>query len=177
MSHIYCVKCKGKTPTTTDNIKEISKTKNRRAITGLCKKCGTQKYMFVSKTEGSSIDIHSIIGKLPRPSKGFVAPGYYYLGPYNPLERQVSFNKDTGQISKIHVQPKNVLDSIAMKHGICYSVNPENKSECDREMVKSIDDVPYKDTNKIAMLARVIINKKQQLGVGLGVKETTRRYK
>ena len=36
-------------------------------------------------------------------------------------------------------------------------------------MVKSIDDMPYKDMNKTAMLARPIVNNKQQLG--LGVKE------
>ena len=54
-----------------------------------------------------------------------------------------------------------------MKHDICYSVIPQNKGDCDRQMVQSIDEMPYKDMNKIAMLTRTIINKKQQLGLGV----------
>ena len=61
-----------------------------------------------------------------------------------------------------------------MQHDICYSVNPQNKGECDRKMVKSIDEMPYKDMNKMAMLARTIINKKQQLGLGQRVKKKRR---
>ena len=72
---IYCVKCKMKTKT--GNIKEIPTKNNRRAITGLCKKCVNKKYMFVSNDfKGTNLDIHKITGKLPRPSKGFVVPGY-----------------------------------------------------------------------------------------------------
>ena len=108
-----------------------------------------------------------MIGKIPHPSKGFVPPGYNYLGPYNPLHKQVSFNENTGEIYNIRVPAKNELDEIAMNHDICYSVNPQNKGDCDRKMVKSIDELPYKDTNKMAMLTRTIINKKQQLGLGV----------
>ena len=61
-----------------------------------------------------------------------------------------------------------------MSHDICYSVNPQNKGDCDHQMVKSIDEMPYKDMNKMAMLARTIINKKQQLGIGVK-KKTTRK--
>ena len=61
-----------------------------------------------------------------------------------------------------------------MQHDICYTVNPKNKGVCDRKMVKSIDDMPYKDMNKMAMLARTVINKKQQLGLGVK-KKTTRK--
>ena len=35
------------------------------------------------------LDIHKLIGKLPRPKKGFVPPNYKYLGPYNPLDTQL----------------------------------------------------------------------------------------
>ena len=41
-----------------------------------------------------------------------------------------------------------------MHHDIFYSVNPSNKGDCDRKMVKSIDEMPYKDMNKTVMLAR-----------------------
>ena len=159
----YCVKCRKKTAT--DNINEITTKSNRKAITGACNICHSKKYMFVSNVDGSSIDIHKIIGKIPRPTKGFVVPGYKCLGPYNPLDKQVSFDEKTGEIHKIHVQPKNKIDEIAMNHDICYSVNPSNKDDCDRKMVQSVDEMLYKDVNKTAMLARTIINKKTTIGI------------
>ena len=64
---------------------------NRRAITGACIICGSKKYMFLSnKLKGSNVDIHKLIDKLPRPQKGFGPLGYNYVGPYNPLDTQVS---------------------------------------------------------------------------------------
>ena len=167
----YCVKCKHKTET--NNPQKIQTKNNRSAIHGYCKTCHSQKYMFV-KSSGSGIDIHKLIGKIARPKSGWVPFDYKYLGPYNPLESQVTFDENTGDIQKIHTQPKNKLDEIAMKHDICYSVNPQNKGDCDRDMVKSIDEMPYKDMNKMAMLTRTIINKKQQLGLGVK-KKTTRK--
>ena len=163
------MKCKQKTDT--DNIDKTTTKNNRLALRGNCKLCHSQKYIFI-KNEGGSFDIHKLIGKLPRPTKGWVPGDYKFLGPYNPLQSQVSFDENTGEIQKIHTQPKNKLDEIAMKHDICYSVNPQNKGDCDRTMVKSIDNMPYKDMNKMAMLARTIINKKQQLGLGVKKKTT-----
>ena len=99
----------------------------------MCIICGSKKYIFLSdKLKGSNIDIHRVIGKLPRPQKGFVVPGYNYLGPYNPLDNQVTFDQHTGEIKKIIIPPKNKLDEIAMNHDICYNVNPSNKGDCDR---------------------------------------------
>ena len=167
---LYCVKCKNKTDT--NNPVKIQTKNNRMAIRGNCVKCNTQKYMFV-KNEGGNIDIHNLLGKLlPKRKSGWTPMDYKYLGPYNPLESQVTFDENTGEIQKIHTQPKNKLDEIAMKHDICYSVNSENKGDCDRNMVQSIDEMPYKDMNKMAMLTRTIINKKQQLGLGVKKKTT-----
>ena len=90
---IYCVKCKMKTDTNTDNIEKTFTKNNKLAIRGACVKCGTQKYMFISKNEGGNLDIHKLIGKLPRPKSGWTPGNYKYLGPYNPLEKQVSFDK------------------------------------------------------------------------------------
>ena len=109
--------------------------------------------MFASNIDGSSIDIHTMICKLPGPSKGWVPVDYKHLGPYNPLHKQVRFDEKTGEIYKLNEQPKNKLYEIAMHHDICYSVNPSNKGDCDRKMVKSIDEMPYKDMNKTPMLA------------------------
>ena len=38
------------------------------------------------------MDIHKLIGKLPRPEKGFVWPGHKYTGPWNPLSKQLDEN-------------------------------------------------------------------------------------
>ena len=166
---IYCLKCKMKTDT--DNITRMN---NRLCVIGNCKICNCKKNMFVKN--GKGVDIHNIIGKIPfRPSKGFVAPGYRYLGPYNPLEKQVTYNKDTGEIYKIHENeaPKNKLDEIAMHHDVCYSVNPNKKKMCDKKMVENIDSMENK--NLLAKITRGIINTKQMLGLGQGVKKKTTR--
>ena len=61
-----------------------------------------------------------------------------------------------------------------MNHDICYTVNPLNKGDCDRTMVKDIDSMPYKDINKKAMIARTIINKKRQLGLRVNKNDTNK---
>ena len=38
------------------------------------------------------MDIHKVIGYLPRPKKGWVLPGHKYTGPYNPLDEQLDEN-------------------------------------------------------------------------------------
>ena len=173
--NIYCVKCKQKTDS--DNIEKTTTKNNRMALRGNCKICNTQKYMFVKNT-GMGFDIHKLIGKIPiTPKLGWTPGDYKYLGPYNPLNSQVSFDEKTGDIRQIYTQPKNKLDEIAMKHDICYSVNPQNKGDCDRQMVKSIDDMPYNDMNKMAMLTRTIINKKQQLGLWSNIGSKKKRQK
>ena len=71
--------------------------------------------------------------------------GYKYLGPYNgPLEKQMLYDKKTGDTYKYYNKPKNFLDKIASRHDICYELKPKNKGLCDRIMVKEIDNVPYK---------------------------------
>ena len=48
--------------------------------------------------------------------------GYRYLGPFNPLDRQMLYDKQTGDILKYYDKSKNILDKIASKHDTCYSV-------------------------------------------------------
>ena len=50
--------------------------------------------------DGAGFDIHSAIGKLPKPKWGWTSPGHNYTGPYNPLEQQVNYDPETGQIPK-----------------------------------------------------------------------------
>ena len=65
------------------------------------------------------MDIHKVIGKLPRPKSGFVLPGHKYTGPYNPLEEQL----DENDIPIAGQEPFNAVDEISMRHDICYRDN------------------------------------------------------
>ena len=92
--------------------------------------------------------------------------GYEYLGPYNgPLEKML-YDKQTGDIYKYYDKPKNILDSIASRHDICYELKPKNKGLCDRIMVKEIDNVSYKEKSWGTYANKQIINTKQKLGMG-----------
>ena len=115
-----------------------------------------------------TIDIHSLLEKNPI-TKKMLQPkfGYKYLGPYNgPLEKQMLYNKRTGDIYKYHDKPKNILDKIASRHDICYELKPKNKGLCDRVMVKEIDNIPFKEKPWDTFAIKQIINTKQKLGLG-----------
>ena len=93
--------------------------------------------------------------------------GYKYLGPYNgPLEKQMLYNKQTGDIYKYYDKPKNVLDKIASRHDVCYELKPKNKGLCDRVMVKEIDNIPFEEKPWGTFAIKQIINTKQKLGMG-----------
>ena len=47
---------------------------------------------------GRGVDVHALIGKLPKPKGGWTLPGHKYTGPYNDLESQVKYDPTTGQI-------------------------------------------------------------------------------
>ena len=77
------------------------------------------------------MDIHKIIGQLPRPKKGFVLPGHKYTGPYNPLEEQL----DENDIPLLGQEPFNNVDAISMRHDICYrDKDKTGKQKCDDRM-------------------------------------------
>ena len=48
--------------------------------------------------------------------------GYKYLEAYNPLENQLLYDKQIGDIYTYYDKPKNVLDKIASRHDTCYAV-------------------------------------------------------
>ena len=112
------------------------------------------------------IDIHALLEKNPI-TKKMLQPkfGYKYLRPYNPLDKQMLYNKQTGDIYKCYEKPKDILDKIASKHDTCYSVG-KNKNECDRIMVKEIDNTPYKEKPFGTFAIKQIIDTKQKLGAG-----------
>ena len=53
--------------------------------------------------KGSGIDIHKGIGKLPKPKAGFTPENYKYMGPYNPLEQQLKYDPNTGEVLEWYV--------------------------------------------------------------------------
>ena len=121
--------------------------------------------------DGGSLDIHKLTGKLPRPKAGFTPGKYKYLGPYNPLEEQLQYDKNTGKVTKWNVKPLNKVDKIAAHHDICYDMG-KNKVECDKQMVKSLDEIPYGQMPKWGQTARFLINTKQKLGLGVKQRKT-----
>ena len=118
---------------------------------------------------GAGVDIHKAIGKLPKPKNGWTLPGHKYTGPYNDLEKQVRYDKDTGEILKIYDKPIGKTDAIAMQHDVDYSVcgdDKECKHRADKEMVRALDAVPWKERQWDHWLARNSINAKRKLDLG-----------
>ena len=114
---------------------------------------------------GKGLDIHKWIGKIPKPKAGWTPSDYKYMGPYNPLDKQLEYDRKTGEVTKWHVQPYNKVDAIAAHHDICYDMG-KNKGECDKKMVEALDMIPYGQMPKWGQTARFLINTKQKLGLG-----------
>ena len=72
--------------------------------------------------DGRGIDMHKWIGKLPKPKAGWTPSKYKYMGTYNPLEQQLSYNPETGEGTEWKVKPYNKVDEIAAYHDICYDM-------------------------------------------------------
>ena len=124
--------------------------------------------------KGKGVDIHNAILKIA-PKKGFVIPGHRYTGPGNPLEKQVKWDQNTGQILEIYQQPTGKTDAVSMQHDVDYSVCANKpkakqvkcKNEADRKMVKSLDAIPWKDRQWGHAIARNTIATKAKVGMGI----------
>ena len=134
---------------------------------------------------GKGIDIHKAILKVA-PKKGFVMPGHRYTGPGNPLEQQLRYDPNTGQILEIYQQPTGRTDAVSMQHDVDYSVcgnkskgdQVKCKNEADRKMVKALDAIPWKDRQWGHAIARNAIAAKSKLGMGVKPKNgKSRRVK
>ena len=114
---------------------------------------------------GRGVDIHKVIGKLPKPKGGFTLPGHKYTGPYNDLENQVKYDPNTGEILEIYGK----TDAIVMQHDVDSVCKDDRKckNKADRKMVQALDQVLYNERQWGHFLARNIINTKQKLGLGV----------
>lgn len=107
-------------------------------------------------------------------------PAHKYTGPYNDLESQVWYDKDSGEIIKIYDPPTGRTDAIAIQHDVDYSVCGDNKKckhEADRKMVKALDNLTYNERQWGHWSARNIINTKKKIGLGVSKNGRSRRVK
>ena len=121
------------------------------------------------KISGGGVDVHKMIGKLPKPKKGWTLPGHHYTGPYNPLDQQLSYDPNTGQILEIYDQPTGKTDAVSMQHDVDYAVCGDDrkcKNKADRKMVAALDAIPWNERQYGHALARNAINTKEKLGLG-----------
>ena len=107
------------------------------------------------QASGAGVDIHKAIGKLPKPKSGWTLPGHKYTGPYNDLEKQVRYDKDTGEILEIYEKPTGKTDAIAMQHDVDYSVCGDDK-EC-----------KHRADKKWSMLLMLCLGRKGNWVIGL----------
>ena len=116
-----------------------------------------------------TIDIHKAIGKLPIiPKRGFVLPNMNYCGAYNPLEKQLIYDKN-GNILRYIQKPSGKTDEICSQHDVDYTLakNLKDKHIADEKMIKAINELPYKDQQYGTFLVKNIIRSKRKLGLGV----------
>ena len=101
----------------------------------------------VKKLMGKGLDIHKMIGKIPNPKSGWTPGNYKFMGPYNPLQDQLKYDPKTGEVLEWKIKPYNKVYEIANHHDICYDMG-KNKGDCDRQMVQSLDQIPYGEMPK-----------------------------
>ena len=93
---------------------------------------------------------------------------------YNPLDKQLKYDPDTGEVQEWYVNPYNKVDDISAYHDICYD-HGVNKHQCDKEMIKRLNKISYGEMPKWGKTARFLINTKEKLGLGLQTKNVKRR--
>ena len=116
-----------------------------------------------------TIDIHKAIGKLPIiPKRGFVLPNMNYCGAYNPLDKQLIYDKN-GNILKYIQKPSGNTDAICAQHDVDYTLakSLKDKHIADNKMIKAINELPYKDQQYGTFLVKNIIRSKRKLGLGI----------
>ena len=115
-----------------------------------------------------TIDFHKAIGKLPIiPKRGFVLPNMHYCGAYNPLHKQLIYDKNGNNLKYIQ-KPTGKTDEICTQHDVDYTLskNLQDKHVADEKMINSISNLPSKDQQYGTFLLKNIIKSKRKLGLG-----------
>ena len=116
-----------------------------------------------------TIDIHKAIGKLPIiPKRGFVLPHMNYCGAYNPLDKQLIYDKN-GNILRYMQKPSGKTDAICAQHDVDYTLakNLKDKHIADEKIIKAINELPYNQQQYGTFLIKNIIRSKRKLGLGV----------
>ena len=116
-----------------------------------------------------TIDIHKAIGKLPIiPKRGFVLPNMNYCGAYNPLDKQLIYDKN-GNILRYIQNPSGKTDAICAQHDVDYTLakNLKDKHIADEKMIKAVNKLPYNQQQYRTFLVKNIIRSKRKLGLGV----------
>ena len=109
-----------------------------------------------------------MIGKLLIiPKKGFVLPNMNYCGAYNPLNKQLIYDKN-GNILKYMQNPTGKTDTICAQHDVDYDLSKSLKDKylADEKMIKAINELPYDQQQYGTFLVKNIIRSKRKLGLG-----------
>ena len=200
---VYCVREKRFTPNVPGSETYATAKNGRRLFKVKCANCGITKTRFIRDGAqsggdydmrnyagnrvddptnplyerpqgGRGFDLHKAIGKLPKPKKGWTLPGHNYTGPYNPLDKQLSYDPQTGKILKIYQQPTGATDAVSMQHDVDYAVCAGKKNEkgckheADKKMVKALDAIPKNKRQWGHAAARNAIASKRKVGLGVG---------
>ena len=115
-----------------------------------------------------TIDIHKAIGKLPMiPKKGFFLPNMHYCGAYNPLDKQLIYDKNEN-ILRYMQKPTGKTDEICAQHDVDYDISRSLKDKhiADDKMIKAINELPYNQQQYGTFLVKDIIRSKRKLGLG-----------
>ena len=116
-----------------------------------------------------TIDIHKAIGKLSIiPKRGFVLPNMNYCGAYNPLDKQLIYDKN-GNILRYIQNPSGNTDAICAQHDVDYTLakSLKDKHVADEKMIKAINELPYNQQQYGTFLVKNIIKSKRKLGLGV----------
>ena len=85
--------------------------------------------------------------KTPKTKSWLDSRKYKYMGAYNPLDKQLKYDPDTGEVQEWYVNPYNKVNDISAYHDICYD-RGVNKHQCDKEMIKRLDKISYGEMPK-----------------------------
>ena len=101
------------------------------------------------------------------PKKGFVLPNMHYCGAYNPLDKQLIYDKN-GNILKYMQNPTGKTDAICAQHDVDYDLSKSSKDKhiADEKMINAINELPYNQQQYGTFLVKNIIQSKRKLGLG-----------